>query len=593
MAKTVDEKISDIDNNQSKFYMGEKNSIMQELKTMDLELDEKYNEILASILGKDASEITSKDFVGDKLEYLKYMATDQETLDKIASTKESIEKDKMDISQKVIKLLKFKAILFKSNEKIIAELEEEMMSRRKECTKVNEKIVEDEPEAERLQQEIERAQKNLDEMKAQQEAKEDELLNNIAAMESKLALTVPTDPTYESDTKQLTNFRAQLESSKADYDGNYDRIANQSVININTKSLDEVNKRLAYNKYFLGLLKINQNQSTFDKLKQDNLDLYSSFEQDVLDYQKAGIDINPEDLKQDIKTTPVSTPENVKAPENTNTNANTTKTIQPKASNTQPANETGSVNQNSTNNVVETAEPQVTGSQNLPTPLSPIQIANNLKNRILTGSIDEGKSIIAAEHFDDLAQAIPSFSRKDRKALAEKVEQLNTEVNPKRLQNVITALNRSGVCSNFNVGNIINSNGKLKDLKDISEQDISSLNTFISEIGANKDYIDEEQLEFLQNGLINNIKSKSLAHSLRPKTLGDFFRGREAKERDENLSYNTSTLLSNLSEVHKADNKQSKVKNVSKFYENLFDQTNEIIETPPQIKNKEDKTISR
>lgn len=238
-----------------------------------------------------------------------------------------------------------------------------------------------------------------------------------------------------------------------------------------------------------------------------------------------------------------------------------------------------------TNNVVSTQSNE--NATNLPVKLSPRQISENLKNKVLSGSSDECKNMLAGDDFQNILDASPSLTRKERKGLSNKLDSLNSEVDTRRLQNVINALNKSDICSDLDLSNIIDEKGRIKDIKNMSEKDVSNLNTFIEEIGKNKDFIDDEQLEFLQNGFINNVRSKALSHSVKPKSIGDLFKKRSKVSA---IKKNTSKLHTSLMSIPKEEPKP-KATAISSFYKALADKTNDTIETQSHPPRSEDEVV--
>lgn len=575
-----------IDNSQKDFLNNEKSKISEAVSALEAKLDEKYNEILAEIIGKDPSEITEADYVGDKLDYIKYISKNETISKKIDSTKSKFEKDKKEVKDHATDLLKFKARIFTSNQTVLAELENDIKERKKRKTKLNLNIKENLKEFQSTYlniQSLKNIQNTLNDLNEKiKTAKES--INKIY-----LSIGITSDnPTTEELAKISPEDKNKLDIHNQDI-VNWTTVYNSILANTpHTNSIDELSNSIKQNedkkndletklisdRQEFEDLDIEKKEKSLDKAKEANLELFNSIENDIADYNKRGLEINPEDVKID-KSDSKGQIDNEHTSNDNKQNAPDKQTQQARnAGNSEPAQ----------------AQPQTQTQQNnsndkMPVPLSDKKMAQNLKSDLLGNSAKDVNTMLDNGKTADLISSLPYLSRADKKVITERLEKLNTPLDNKdftKLKNIVESLSECGMCEKLDLKQFIYSNGKFVDFSNITPKDITGLNNFINSIEQNKDIIDEEQLAFLKNNFFNNARSRMLADIVRPKSLREIIRNSfSTKYTNKQSDARSLDMLNNMHSISVAATPTPKVENRNSFYNNLIGQTYESINPPP------------
>lgn len=586
-----------IDNSQKDFLNNEKSKISEAVTDLEAKLDEKYNEILADILDKDPSEITEADYVGDKLDYIKYISKNETISKKIDSTKSKFEKDKKEVKDHATDLLKFKARIFTSNQTVLAELENDIKERKKRKTKLNLNIKENLKEFQSTYlniQSLKNIQNTLNDLNEKiKTAKES--INKIY-----LSIGITSDnPTTEELAKISPEDKNKLDIHNQDI-VNWTTIYNTILVNNNMTSIDELSNSIKQNedkkndletklisdRQEFEDLDIEKKEKSLDKAKEANLELFNSIENDIADYNKRGLEINPEDVKID-KSDSKGQIDNEHTSNDNKQNAPDKQTQQARnAGNSEPAQ----------------AQPQTQTQQNnsndkMPVPLSDKKMAQNLKSDLLGNSAKDVNTMLDNGKTADLISSLPYLSRADKKVITERLEKLNTPLDNKdftKLKNIVESLSECGMCEKLDLKQFIYSNGKFVDFSNITPKDITGLNNFINSIEQNKDIIDEEQLAFLKNNFFNNARSRMLVDIVRPKSLREIIRNSFSNNKYTTKQSEARSLgmLNNMHSISVAATPTPKVENMSSFQQSLFGQTRDGI-YPTSTKQKEKDTQTR
>lgn len=532
-----------------------KQEILKRIEETNTLFEKRENDLLAAVLYRyynrdnyDGDAVSKEDFGVDKKAYLNFLASDKEDVKKaIAENERVFNQQKQKIKSSIIDFLKFKSEIYVANIKTISELETEMINRKKLSCKLNEEIAACEPKANILKEALEdkKAQlKEIEDRKAIVDAK-------LAEYDSKIlnGTISANDPQVNSEMMALLGEQASLGMQITQ---------KNSEIEIATEEYSMATSGMDEKIMELSSLSIESFEEKLSKAKEGNENLYQSIEEDIIEFKNAGFEITKQDV---IKKGPSSQPTQQQT------------TPQQKSANTQQT--------QSTQQPQQTTQPQQ--NPNLPANQTPAQRAYNLKNQILGGTAEDTKSLLANNGYSDILDSINTYNNRDKKLLMDKIGNLNTPTDINKLSNVISAINRSGLCSNLDISNLINSDGSLKDFSSMSNDDIDNLNKFINEIEANKNYIDDEQLDFLQNNFVNNIKCNSLKQSLKPKTFKDLFKSKATKERDSIRNAKLGILSSTLSSI--IPKKQNSPTKSSDIRNDLRGNTRDNIEPPTNTRS--------
>lgn len=492
-----------------------KQDILKRIEDTNSLFEKRDNDLLAAVLYRyydrdnyDGSTITDEDFIGDKKAYLELLASDKEDVQKALAENERVLKEKQkSIKSSIIDLFIFKAKLYVSNQKTINELETELKNRKKQSCKLDELIATGEQETTSLKQDFD--QKEAEYKKF--EGKIAEIDSKISLIDQKLLSETLSDEELQklnSEMYDLTVQRASLEPTLTDL--NLEMIEAQDKYTI-------AKNNLQFNKMELNGLDISNYEAKLDTAKKDNEKLLESVKEDQKEFETLGFNVTYDDVMNSYKT-----------PNSNSQQNNTPVNKQPQKAASQPQTQKGSEQQQQQpQNSAEHQSPST-----LPTPQTAAQQANSLKHQILNGSDEEIKNLLTNTGYLGVLSTLSNFNNKDRKMLINKIDNLNSPTDVNKLSNVVSALQKNGLCSDINLSNLISSDGKVKDFNNLSNEDIDSLNKFVTDIENNKDFIDDEQLDFLQNNFVNNIRYSSLKQALKPKTFRDLFKSKATKEKD-------------------------------------------------------------
>lgn len=544
-----------------------KQDILKRIEETNAIFEKRDNDLLAAVLYRyydrdnyDGNTITDDDFIGNKKAYINFLASDKEDVQKAIAENERILKDKQNaIKSSIIDFFKFKAELYVTNQNILSELEAELKTRKKQSCKLNEAIASGEQEINILKQ-------DLDAKEAKYKEKEQEMLE----IESKISLIdqkLLNDNLSDEELEKLNSEMFELTAKKATLDPLLTDL-NLEVVYAQDKYTVAKND-LEFNKMDLIGLNISDYEAKLKTAKEGNEKLKESIEQDRADFAAVGFDISEKDIIDSQE------------PKVSNNTTNTTNTTDSKTNNQQAQ------QKNTTQQVANNVQTQQTS--NLPAPQTPAQRANTLKNQILGCSDEDTKALLANNGYSDILSSIGNYNNKDKKMLMDKIGNLNSPLDVNKLSNIVSAIERSGLCSRLNLQNLIYSNGKLKDFSQLSNDDIDSLNKFVTEIETNKDSIDDNQLDFLQNNFINNIRCNSLKQALQPKKLKDFFKSKTAREQDKIRDAKLNNLCSSISSI--PPNKQDTPAKSSDFFNALTGNTRDNIEPPTNTKTQPNKDV--
>lgn len=538
-------------------YVGNlKKDALNYIKEVEDYFNRRDDDILATILYKyhnradaDGSSITGNDYVGDKKAFINFLAAGKEDIQKlIAENNRIFEKYKQQIKELLIASFKYMGQLYTSNQQAIDELETEIKNRKKQLCKINEEVAAAEQELTTFEQQLRSfeseyvnessrlVQLDAEIKECRDQLNDSSLADKHADIQAKLDSLLAERSPLNDKVMNMFNDREML---KQDIE---DKKFHLSILNMNIKDLD-----------------ISGCEEKVAKAKEGNEKLKTTIEKDREDYAALGFDITSQDI-----IGPNKSPEAGKNPPPQD-NQSQTKATQPKGSSQQQ--------------VTNTVQPQPT---NLPAPQTSMQRATNLKNKILGGSDEETKELLAAGGYSDILSSLNSYNNRDKKLLIDKIGKQNSTLDVNKLSNVINAISKSGFCSGLNLQNLVYSNGMLKDFSNLSNEDIDSLNKFVTEIENNKEFIDDEQLDFLQNNFVNNIRCNSLKQSLKPKSFKDFFKSKNARERDKIRDAKLGNLCSTISSIPPKKS-EAPIKS-SDFFNTLTGNTRDNIDINTQTK---------
>lgn len=550
--------MAEIDIDKQLEYVGNlKKYALNHIKEVEDYFNRRDDDILATILHKyhnraddDGSSITENDYVGDKKAFINLQAAGKEDIQKlIAENNRIFEKYKQQIKEFLIASFKYMGQLYTSNQQAIDELETEIKNRKKQLCKINEEVAAAEQDIETFEQQLSSSEREYisessklvkldEEIKACREQLNDSsLADKHADIQAKLDSLLAERSPLNDKVMNMFNDREIL---KQDIE---DKKFHLSILNMKINDLD-----------------ISVCEEKVAKAKEGNEKLKTIIEKDREEYSTLGFDITSQDIIGANKS-----PEAGKNPPPQD-NQSQSKPTQQKVSSQQQ--------------VTNTVQSQ---PANLPAPQTPMQRATNLKNKILGGSDEETKELLSAGGYSDILSSLNNYNNRDKKLLMDKIGKQNSTLDVNKLSNVINAISKSGFCSELNLQNLVYSNGMLKDFSNLSNEDIDSLNKFVTEIQNNKDFIDDEQLDFLQNNFVNNIRCNSLKQSLKPKSFKDFFKSKNAREKDKIREAKLSNLGSTISSIPPKKS-ESPVKS-SDFFNTLTGNTRDNIDLNTQTKH--------
>lgn len=523
-----------------------KQNILDKIKEVDTAYNKTNDELLAEVFNNFyntdtySADSVSNDFTAEeKLDYINTFSGGNEDIQKkIKANSDIYEKEKAKIKNTIIGLLKLLGKVYNLNQNIISSLEDEIIRRKKESCKLNEAITVGKQEVETLKTAYEEKKQTLQEF----QGKRNEVKNKLNDCDARLASATP------EERKALENEQYNLIAEISSLDLKIDDLS-IDIAHTNDKYVMAKND-LHFNEMELDSLNIEMYEQKLNDAKEGNEKLRDNIEQDRNEFAEIGFDISEKDIIDSNSTHQQSSNEPSK-----DKDAST----QPKVAAQQQASQ---------------VQPQ---PQNLPTPQTPAQRARNLRDKILGSSNQDAISLLGGNDYSDMLSSLDSYNNKDKKALFNKINNLSTPLDMTRLSNVVSAIQKSGFCSGLNLQSLT-ANGKLKDFSQLSNSDIDNLNKFITEVEQNKDFIDDEQLDFLQNNFISNVKCNALSSTLKPKGFRDFFKSKTSREKDKVHTAKISNLSNALSCI--TTKKEEAPSRNSNFFNTLTGNTRDTIETP-------------
>lgn len=591
MADDIFSKVNQINADSRKdFLESEKLDIIEGLKNIENDLDKSYDLILAEVLNIKGDEISDENYVGDKFEYIKYLSEDETISKKLNAATEQFAKAKDTVTNSAIKLIKFKANLFEQNQQILNELEEEIILSTKEKTKLNLAIIEDESEIKSNENYIQNLTHQLDTLNGLEDyikSQKIELIKKYAALgivgdspsEEELSKMSPSD--REDLEKIAENIRNTSEAFEKLLDGkSLDTI--QKEIDDSTSKIEALNTNINNNNIKLTELDIEGKKKLLEEATISNLELFDSIEIDIAQYKEIGIELTPEQLE---------VAKSIQKDEKPIDNETASTKQQPK----QQQEKQQPIQQVASTNPQNDIAPNATGFNNQPIPLSDRQIASNLKSSLLGSSNKDVNNMFKNGKMDDLIFSIPLLNRTEKKVLSTRLSNLNEKLNEKeitKLKNIILALDKSDICDKIDIDKFIY-DGKFKELNSIAPEDIEQLNAYIQTLDKNKNVIDDEQFDFIQNTFIRNLRSQVLVDAIKPKSLKEFIKkGLTSRRSNQYKGSKNINLMNSISTISKHSTR--KVQNIDDFHKSLFGKTitPDNIEYPPPSENtKEAPTI--
>ena len=525
-------------------------------------LDNKYNtvtnELLAKILNhRDKTNTHTAESIAttyadqDKLSYMKMYATPK-LMAEINKNEIALEKCKEVIKNGFISLLKIKSGLYTKNQEYISYLEAEIAQRKQQSCLINEEIIAGEQEVVTLTAEVAKAQKAYDDKLAEQE----ELKNKLAEINTKITTASDEErDALEAESNSLFDQITDMNPELANLDSN---------LSIANENLTFANDKLVATKSKLSELKLSEYDQKLNEAKTNNEQLKESILNDRDEFANAGFDITDQDILNLNEST-------VQPPQN------------------QPEDSKQEKDKKNKDTAKSTSGPVVQGQNALVTQ-TPAQRAKSVRDTLLTGDNETIKNCLANSDYSDILTNLGMGSPKEKRALASKIKSLSSPMDAAKLSNVISALQRSGMCSGLDIQSLMNGD-KLKDFSKLSSNDIANLNTFMNEIEQNKAFIPQEYLGLLQNGLLNNIKYNALSCSIKPKGIKGFLTSltpnqrKGKKEHFASLGNLSNTISTTMKPSEPTVSEPTKSDRDNKFFDILTGNVNENIQPPPPRKN--------